>query len=61
MSNYKFYFPLFSETTHTILKLFSQHDLRKVGGDYSKKNRVLKCLAKIFGQFGSAPLSELQQ
>ena len=35
--------------------------LGKVGGDYSKKNRVLKCLAKIFGQFGSAPLSELQQ
>ena len=35
--------------------------LGRVGGGYSKKNRVLKCLAKIFGQFGSAPLSELQQ
>ena len=30
MVNYEIYFPIFSETIHTIFKLFSQHDLRKV-------------------------------
>ena len=30
MENSEIYFPIFSETIHTILKIFSQHDLRKV-------------------------------
>ena len=30
--------------------------LGSVGRDYSNKNRVLEFLAKIFGQFASAPL-----
>ena len=30
MTNSEIYFPIFSETIHTILKIFSQHDLRKV-------------------------------
>ena len=30
MSNSEIYFPIVSETIHTILKIFSQHDLRKV-------------------------------
>ena len=30
MANSEFYFPIFSETIHTILKIFPQHDLRKV-------------------------------
>ena len=30
MANSEIYFPIFSETIHTILKIFSQHDLRKV-------------------------------
>ena len=29
MANSGFYFSIFSETIHTILKIFSQHDLRK--------------------------------
>ena len=29
MANSEIYFPIFSEAIHTILKLFSQHDLRK--------------------------------
>ena len=53
MSNYQIYVSLFSETIHTILKIFSQHG--SVGRDYSEKNRVLVFLAKIFGQVVSAP------
>ena len=30
MANSEIYFPIFSETIHTILKIFSQHNLRKV-------------------------------
>ena len=30
MANSQIYFPIFSETIHTILKTFSQHDLKKV-------------------------------
>ena len=30
MANSDIYLPIFSETIHTILKLFSEHDLRKV-------------------------------
>ena len=30
MANSDIYFPIFSETIHTILKIFSQHDLMKV-------------------------------
>ena len=30
MANSEIYFPIFSETIHTVLKIFSQHDLRKV-------------------------------
>ena len=30
MANSEIYFPIFSETMHTILKIFSQHNLRKV-------------------------------
>ena len=30
MANCEIYFRIFSETVHTILKIFSQHDLRKV-------------------------------
>ena len=30
MANCDIYFPIFFETIHTILKIFSQHDLRKV-------------------------------
>ena len=30
MVNSEIYFPIFSETIHTISKIFSQHDLRKV-------------------------------
>ena len=30
MANSEIYFPIFSETMHTILKIISQHDLRKV-------------------------------
>ena len=30
MANSEFYFPIFSETIHTVLKIFSQDDLRKV-------------------------------
>ena len=30
MANSEIYFPIFSETIHTILKIVSQHDLRKV-------------------------------
>ena len=30
MANSEIYFPIFSETVHIILKIFSQHDLRKV-------------------------------
>ena len=59
---------IISFISHYSLKLHMQYwnffhsmVLGRVGGDYSKKNRVLKCLAKMFGQFGSAPLSELQQ
>ena len=29
-TNPEIFFPIFSETIHTILKIFSQHDLRKV-------------------------------
>ena len=29
IANSEFYFPIFSKTIHTILKIFSQHDLRK--------------------------------
>ena len=29
MPNWEIYFPIFSETIHTNLKMFSQHDLRK--------------------------------
>ena len=32
--------------------------LRSVSRDYSKKNRVLEFLIKIFGQVDSAPLAE---
>ena len=30
MANREIYYPIFSETIDTILKIFSQHDLRKV-------------------------------
>ena len=30
MANSEIYFPIFYETIHTILKIVSQHDLRKV-------------------------------
>ena len=30
MENSEIYFPIFSETIHTVLKIFLQHDLRKV-------------------------------
>ena len=40
------YFPLFSRTTHTILKIFSQHSLGRVGRGYCKKQEKL-CLPNI--------------
>ena len=30
MANCEIYFPIFSETVHAVLKIFPQHDLRKV-------------------------------
>ena len=42
MLNCEIYFSLFSETRHTILKLFSQHNLRKSLG--KKFGRVPQCL-----------------
>ena len=47
MTNSDIYFSIFSETIHIILKIFSQHDLRKVRGKgYCKKKLGLR----IFGQ-----------
>ena len=34
MSNYETYFPLFSETVHTVLKIFSQYGLWQLRRDY---------------------------
>ena len=49
MENSEIYFPIFSETIHTISKIFSQHDPRRLGKGYCKTSRVLEFLAKIFG------------
>ena len=49
IANSEIYFPIFSETIHTILKIFSQHDLRKVRWRLLKENRVFKFLAEIIG------------
>ena len=37
MANCEIYFPIFCETAHAILKIFPQHDLRKLGRGYFKK------------------------
>ena len=37
MANCEIYFPIFCETVHAILKIFPQHDLRKLGRGYFKK------------------------
>ena len=37
VANWDIYFPIFSETVHTGLKIFSQRDLRKLGKGYCKK------------------------
>ena len=45
MANCDIYFPILSETIHTILKIFSQHELRKVrrlGRGYCKKKKKKK-------------------
>ena len=47
MSHCEVYFPTFSETIHTIMKIFSQCGHRKCR--YCGKNRVLEFLVKIFG------------
>ena len=47
MANFEIYFPIFSETINTILKIFSQHDLRNVGRGYCKKK---KKGVEIFGR-----------
>ena len=49
MSDADIYFPIFSKTIHTVLKIFSQHDLRKRLKVTVKKDRLLEFLAKIFG------------
>ena len=37
MANSNIYFPIFSETIHTTLKIFSQHDLGRLGKGHCKK------------------------
>ena len=37
MANSGIYFSILSETIHTILKIFSQHDLESLSKGYSKK------------------------
>ena len=37
MENSEIYFPIFSETIHTILKIFSNMILERLGKGYSKK------------------------
>ena len=51
MANCEIYFPIFSETIHTILKMFSQHDLRKFSRGYCTKNRVLEFWSKFLARF----------
>ena len=47
MPNCEIYFPIFFETIHTNLKIFSQQGLGKCR-QWLKKNRVLEFLVKIF-------------
>ena len=50
MPNSEIYFPIFSETIHTILKIFFRSMIwGRLGKGYCKKDRVLEFLAKIFG------------
>ena len=49
MANSEIYFPIFSETIHTIWKYFHNMILGMLDKGYCKKNRVLELLAKIFG------------
>ena len=49
MANSEIYFIIFSETIHTILKIFSQHVLGRFVKGYCKENRGLEFLANIFG------------
>ena len=48
MANCVIYFPIFSETIHTILTIFHSMILGRLGNGYCKKDRVLEFLAKIF-------------
>ena len=48
MANSEIYFPVFSDTIHTILKIFHSMILGRLGKGYCKKNRVLEFLPKIF-------------
>ena len=49
MTNSEIYFPIFSETIHTILKIFFRSMIwGRLGKGYCKKDRVLEFLAKIF-------------
>ena len=49
MSNCEIYFPIFSETIHTIVKIFSEHGLWKCRERLLKKKKMLEFLANIFG------------
>ena len=49
MANSEIYFPIFSETIHTIWKYFHNMILGMLDKGYCKKNKVLELLAKIFG------------
>ena len=43
MANSDIYFPIFSETIHTILKIFSQHDLTKVSRQVKVTVKKIGC------------------
>ena len=51
MPNCEIHFPILSETIHTILKIFSQHGLRKYRWRLlqKKKKESVKFFAKSFG------------
>ena len=59
IANREIYFPIFSKTVHTTLKIFSQHGLRKIGRGYCKKI-VFEFFVKIFGLVASVPLIVLE-
>ena len=49
MSNCQIYFPLFAKTIQQYWKYFRRIVFGSVSRDYSKRNRVLQFLVKIFG------------